>query len=241
MGSVIMRKRANRLLSRDFLKLSVLGFMLSLGAALPSARATLVIEAPDIIAAPGSSGEFDVLIRNDGPDSFDISSFTLQLTLEGGAGALFNPAPTIATTSREYIFVDSIVAMGLVDFSADAFPTDSFIAADTEFTDPFFRTIGPGDSFGLAHVFFELDPAASGPWTLTIGPGTSLSDPQGNLIDFSVRNGSVTVIPEPASAALLLIGIGSATLLPLPAFIRRHRSRRPDEPSRLMASSSIHL
>jgi hypothetical protein len=224
MEGLSMSDRPSQATRRRLVRLSVLGTLIALAINSPTASGNLVIEAPNILAAPGSPGAFDILIRNDGVDTFEISAFTLHLSLVGGPGAQFFPAPTIEPESQEYIFIDSIVAMGLVDFSSDVFPADSFVAADIEFAPPFFRAIGPGDVFGLALVFFELDLTASGTWDVSIGAGTSLSDSQANLVPFSSIHGSITTIPEPASGVLLLVGTGAAALLSLGALARRWRS-----------------
>jgi hypothetical protein len=177
------------------------------------ARAGLVISVPDVVVQQGDSGAFDVLITNEGgagDPSFDLSAFTLSLVLEGGPGVVFDVAPTIATDAP-YVFVDSAVAQGLADFSLDVFPTTSFLAADAEFDASLARTIAPGQSFGLARVFFRTSEEAWGTWRVRIGDDTSLADVDGGAIAFSTRHGVLEVVPEPASLVSLsvcAVGLG---------------------------------
>ena len=98
--------------------------------------------------------------------------------------------------------------------SFDTFPNSQFTASDFEFAAPGFRTVGPGDTFGLAHVSFTVSPTATlGTDTIAIASGTatSLSVENGNAIPFAISNGSITV-PEPCAlaqaATAAMIGLG---------------------------------
>ena len=53
-----------------------------------SCRADLVITAPNVAVAPGSSGSFDVLITSTG-GTFNVASDTVELSLLGLSGVTF--------------------------------------------------------------------------------------------------------------------------------------------------------
>lgn len=190
--------------------------------------ADLVILAPDLTVNPGDSGAFDLLIENTNPTggaSFDIAAFTAQLTWVGTPGVQFTDV-TIDTNpiTAPYIFVTSGTTMGGGPFSFDTFPNTSFTASDSEFAVPGFRTINPGEVFGLAHVSYAVDTTATpGTRDLLIDVGTSLADAAGDPVPFMAQNGSLTVgvVPEPASMALLAVGMVGLCLV-----AQRHRPAR---------------
>ncbi len=192
--------------------------------AAPPCRADVVIEAPAIAAAPGSSGSFDVLITSTG-GTFDVASDTIELTLTGPAGVTFTGVLPQANPPNSYIYVVSATTMGGM-FSFDSFPTNQFDVFDTEFGPLGHRVINSGDVFGVVNVSYSVDagatPGASG--TLALGPDTSLSDVTGANIPFTVQNGSFTIaaVPEPTSVVLLALGGVAFTLVPA---LKRTRDR----------------
>src|SRR5262245_66647446 len=63
----------------------------TLGPAVPT-RADLIIKAPNLIAGPGSSGSFDVLLVNTnapGSASYDVAADSLGLALAGPLSVTF--------------------------------------------------------------------------------------------------------------------------------------------------------
>jgi hypothetical protein len=201
-------------IARGIVKL--LGTLVVLAAVGMPCRADLVISAPNFGALSGSSGTFDILLSDNG-GSFNLSGFSLELSVSPPPGVSFTAVDT--TTATPYIFG----ALQVPPFSFDIFPNTQFTASDSDFTAPFFVTVNPGDVYGLAHVSYSVDPgAAEGPRSLAfqdLGGGTSLSDDIGNPIAFDVANGSANVVPEPASVTL--VGIGAASVL----LLRRRRAR----------------
>ena len=164
-------------------------------------RAGLLIELPTISVTPGTLGEFDVLVFNNNPmggGSYNVAGFSLELSLAGPAGVMFTGVD-IATTAAPYLFHLSgtdVPMPGSSPLSYDLFPTTTFMASDAEFAAPYFNVIAPGETYGLAHVYYVADATAgSGDLQWIVGPGTSFSDINGN-----------NVIPEPSSWVLLLSG-----------------------------------
>jgi PEP-CTERM motif len=176
-----------------------------------TARAGLVISAPTIAAAAGSSGSFDVVITNENPaggDSFFVAGHSLDLALSGLPGVMFTDV-TIAT-AIPYLFVLSGTTQGAGPLSLDSFPNTAFLTSDSEFASPGFAEIAPGKSFGIAHVSFSVGPnAASGDRGLILGAGTSLSDIAGAPVEFTTGNGmlSISAVPEPSAWLLLASGL----------------------------------
>jgi hypothetical protein len=80
-------------------------------------------------------------------------------------------------------------------------------------------TLNPGDSFLLGQVSFDgSSPPAAGPVAITFGGATGLTDPNANPLAFTTQDGGITigrastVVPEPASPVLCMVGGGSLVL-----------------------------
>jgi hypothetical protein len=201
--------------------------MATLGSAGTGRADGLVMEAPNLIAAPGSSGSFDVLLVNTNPAggaSFDVAADSLGLSLSGLLSVTFTDV-SINTVAAPYIYVTSGTTVpGGPPLSLDAFPNTQFTAADSEFAAPGFRVVNPGDTFGLAHVSFAISPTTLfGRDTIAfVTTATLLSDQNGNTIPFSLVNGSISVVPEPAA----LTEAATAALMGLGLFWWRRRGRK---------------
>ncbi len=194
----------------------------SFGLAAPCRAGGLVIELPTLTnVAPGSSGSFDVLLRDTDPagsPGYNVAEDNFELTLTGAAGFTFTNA-TI-NTSAAYIYVESTDAASGLPLSTSTFPNTDFIASDLENAPPnYYRTLNPGDVFGLANVSYTVASDASGTDALTIanvGIATTLTDINGNNIPFTVMNGAISTfaVPEPSAliqaATGLLIVLGAA-------------------------------
>jgi hypothetical protein len=174
-----------------------------------SCRAELVIVAPNVSVAPGSSGEFDVLITSTG-GSFNVASDTVELSLTGLSGVSFTGV-SIATVTPYIYGANSATTEGSA-FTFSTFPGTQFETFDFLFPSGA-ATIGSGESFGLVNVQYSVaaDAVLGATGALSLGPDTSLADASGNTVAFTASNGSITVsaIPEPSSVALLAIGCGA--------------------------------
>jgi hypothetical protein len=185
----------------------------------------LVIKAPVVVASPGTSGSFDVLLINPaGGASFNVAADSLGLSVSGPLDVTFTDV-SINTVVAPYIYVTSGTTVGGGPLSLDTFPNTQFTASDSEFASPGFRTVNPGDTFGLAHVSFTVSPTSPlGTDVISFNPlATSLTDDSGNAITASLVNGAIgTSIPEPAS----LVEAATAALLGAAAFWWRKKRRR---------------
>ncbi len=187
-------------------------------------RADLVIEAPIVTAAPGTSGSFDVLITSTG-GTFSVASDIVELSLNGLSGVSFTGV-SIATATP-YIYGGNSATTQGSTFSFSTFPAPSGTPIEVfDFLYPSgAQTIAPGDTFGLVNVQYSVDanvtPGSTG--TLTFGSDTSLADAGGNNVSFTGQGGSITIVtasvPEPASGILLAIGCAAVAF--------RFASRRP--------------
>ena len=198
--------------------------------AMPCFAAGLVIEAPTLTATPGSTGSFDLLLTNTNPTggmSYQVSSDQFMLSLSGPLGITFTGV-TIDTVAAPYIYVMPFTTVSGTPLSTDTFPNTQFTGADLEFATPAYRTVDPGDTFGLAHVSYAVSSSTpNGIDTISIAPypGSFLTDEMGNSLPFGVANGLIAVgvvVPEPwaltQAATAVLIGAGLAW--------RRRRGRR---------------
>lgn len=207
--------------------LSLAVLALTLGRTVPC-RAGLVIEAPTLYnVAPGSSGSFDVLLMNtNGPlgASYNIAGDSLDLVLSGSPGFSFTNVTINTSVSYLYsVSATSLPGSDPLNFGI-TFPNMGFTVVDSDGADPFFQTVGPGATFGLARVFYTVDPTASGTDTITIASlnvGTSLSDINLNPFPFTAVNGVISTasVPEPST----LIQTGTAVLIGLGLAWRRRR------------------
>ena len=196
--------------------------------AVPCSAGGLMIEAPNLIAPAGSSGSFDLLLVNTnttGGASYEVSADQFVLALSGPLGITFTGV-SINTVAAPYIFVTSGTTLpGGPPLSTDPFPNTQFTGADVEFASPGYRTLDPGETFGLAHVSYTV--SSSTPYgidAITIAPYPTSSLLEGDGVTqntFGIINGSITV-PEPwaltQASTAILIGLGLVW--------RRRRQRR---------------
>ncbi|MGO9601017.1 MAG: hypothetical protein ACLP7Q_23800 [Isosphaeraceae bacterium] len=185
--------------------LSVILLAASDGVSLARASG-LVIEVPNVIAPPGTSGSFDVLLADTDPvgsPGIHVAADSIGFSIDGSSGVSFTNA-TINTTSAPYIYVDSGTQGG--PLSLDAFPNTSFTASDSEFAiPPGYRLVNQGDEFGLMNVSYTVSASApNGSYSLLVDTSgtTSLSDEKVNSIPFTVQEGLFTVgtaVPGPPS------------------------------------------
>jgi hypothetical protein len=208
-GSVLIRRRHIRAVLA--LPIAIVA-ALALGLDAPC-RAGLVIQAPNITVAPGTSGSFDVLVASTS-GSFDVSTDTVELALTGLSGVSFTGV-SIATTAP-YIYGADSATFQNSTFTFTTFPGTQFEVFD------YLNALGaqkvtPQNSpFGLVNVQYSVaadaTPGATG--TLAFGSDTLLTDANGNTVLAATPNGSITIfaVPEPSAVILLAIGFSTVAL-----------------------------
>jgi hypothetical protein len=190
-----------------------------LWAAPGAARADLVLQIQDSTAAPGGTGSFDVILKNPG-GSVDVGGFGIELSVPAATGVTFTGVNTATAPAEPYIFG----TLQSPPFSFDTFPNMQFSATDSDMSPPFFVTVSPGSTFGLAHVTFAVA-AGTSPGLVPVSfvpAGSSVSDNNGSPIPSTLINGTITIvsIPEPS---LLLLAAACAGF----AYVGASRTRMP--------------
>lgn len=182
------------------------------------ARAGLIIQALDATVAPGGTGSFDVVLKDDG-GTFQISGFTVEVAVTAGSGVTFTAADTLTDSTKEpYLF--GTYQSSPLPFATDpanpgvaaSFPNNDFVAGDVSMTSPGFVTLNSGDILGLAHVSFSVDSGVPVGDTIAVtivtGGNTSLADDSGAPVAFSPSDGTIKVAATPEPSSLVLGGIG---------------------------------
>jgi hypothetical protein len=225
------RLRTGLMLSRQWRPRMALAMAIVVGAIFwtdAPCLAELVISAPNVSVAPGSSGSFDVLVTSTG-GSFQVASDTVELSLNGLTGVSITGV-SIATATEPYVYgANSATTQGST-FTFSTFPGTQFETFD--FLVPAgAQTIDSGDSFGLVNVQYSVAADATGGSTgsLTFGPDTSLADASGNNVGFDSQSGSITISSVPEPSGLTLLAIGCAAIVACSARNRRARSIQGDK------------
>ncbi len=219
----------------------------AIGHPITARAGSLVVEVvpanTNVTAPPGFAGtlELDLLNPSSNTQSFNVAGFQFELQVPGGSGVLFTNATT-STTAESYIFAGNSIANSHLGGSLliSALPpsgTSDLLGADTVMTPGSYTTLNPGNSFGLGLISFTVSAsAASGivpvsiiPFDFNTAPsGTLISDNNGGSIPFTTSDGTITiragtVVPEPSTFTLTIVGGGGGMLLSL---VLRWRDKR---------------
>ncbi len=218
----------------------------AIGHPITARAGSLVVEVvpanTNVTAGSARTLELDLLNPSSNTQSFNVAGFQFELQVPGGSGVLFTNATT-STTAESYIFAGNSIANSHLGGSLliSALPpsgTSDLLGADTVMTPGSYTTLNPGNSFGLGLISFTVSAsAASGivpvsiiPFDINTAPsGTLISDNNGGSIPFSTSDGTITVqagttvVPEPSTLMLTIVGGGGSILLSL---VLRWRDRR---------------
>jgi hypothetical protein len=192
----------------------------------PARAGSVDIVVQSTTAAPGTAGQFDVDLVNNSASAVTVAGFSVDVLLTDTTFVTFTAIDD--ATTAPYIF--SITGSQPPGFTAQLLPmeaTGNDISAGAQ-------VVNPGDTWGLAHITYLVDPSAPlgtvVPMVLEQFPqnfatgGTSLLDPTGAPIPFSGlgTNGTITVgLPVPEPASLTLLAISSVALVLGKRFVRR--------------------
>ena len=169
----------------------------------------VIISAPTVATAPGSSGVFDVLLTNNSTSAVvGIGAFSFDISTTN-PGVRFTGAST-NTTAAPYVYAgDSFAAIN--GFPLATRTGQELTASDipNDGVEPF---VGSGQTVSLGEISYVISPAAaftSVPITFS-STGTSLAGYLGSPVAFTTVNGAVSLVPEPAPLSLLGVCILAA-------------------------------
>lgn len=210
--------------SRKTLALAGVAVLLLLGTV--PAQAALILQAPAITGAVGSTGTFDIVLQNTGVVSIPIGGFSFGISTTN-PGITFTSA-TISTVAPYVFGVDSLFGPEIATTTGA-----SLVASDSPLS-VLAVAVASGATVGLGHVTYSIaGDAATGLFAITFSPAaTSLADGFGAGIPVDVLTSGtldvtavVTAVPEPASLGLT----GGPLLLAVLALRKRARavSSRP--------------
>jgi hypothetical protein len=182
----------------------------------PAARvlgdtSSLLFTAPTLTAGQGSSGSFDILMTGTAATRVHLSGESIGMTISG-SGVQFTA--TDENTATPYVFPDSLVTDtgSKLDVTGIAYPKSDFLTSDLSDAPSSVVEIDDGDTFGVVHVSYTVDPgAALGDRTLTfeaVPLDTSATDELGNEIPLTTTDGVLTVVAVPEPTCLGLIAAG---------------------------------
>jgi hypothetical protein len=175
----------------------------------PCRAGTLDIVVMSTVTPPGTAGQFDIDLVNNSASAVSIAAFSVDVLLSDTTNVTFTSIDN--ATTAPYIF--SITGSFPPGFLGNLLPME---VAGNDLSNTF-QVVNPGETWGLAHVRYLVDPAAPlgtvvgvalQPTPVFLPPpgGTSLSDPTGAGVPFSTVDGTITVgeaVPEPTSFTML--------------------------------------
>ena len=213
-------KRLSLAIRKGCLVYPILGLAV-LGAAPGRATAEMILNVSDEMVAPGESGYVDVYFNvTSGTPMLAFYMIELTLTDQQGqppSGVQFvydDPATKEFGKADNPVFPNTNAVQTVTRPSlpgAIAAANDILLSGENPIT----------DGAGLLRVAFETDLGSEGVYPVIIETDelrTNFSDGLGNLLTIHTFNdGSITVVPEPSTAVLLVTGLG------LLAYTRRRR------------------
>jgi hypothetical protein len=175
---------------------------LLLGVFAAPASAGLSLQVENATTQAGGTGSFDVVLSA-AAGSFDVSGFSVELSVDPGSGVTFTGVSENTTTAA-YIFT----TLQASPFSYGPFPAIDFTASDSDMTGTGYVTLSDTgtSTLGVEHVTFAVAPdTPAGPIlvSIVIGSNTQILDLNGGLLGFTPTGGTITVsgsaVPEPST------------------------------------------
>ena len=182
---------------------------------LTRADVMITTSATSWTVAAGGTGSFDIILTNTGRSAILIAAWNTSMESQD---PLLTFTGADGSTADAYIF-------GTVQFSplaSDTFPGSTVTVSDMNLDglgNSVNATILAGQTYGLAHVTFSIDPLATPGSTISLlfGSGTSITEEDGTPVSFvdPVGNGpTVTIaVPEPSAVVLVVLLSGVAGLM----------------------------
>src|SRR5579863_4015823 len=150
------------------------------------AKGDIVLSVESVSGAPGSTGDFDVLLTNTGSSAQNIAAFNFELTTPN-TDISFTDVTTNTTTAT-YIFPSSIFGPDITTIAAGQTVEAGDVDATFDGTD-----VAPGATYGIGNVSYSINPGASNGEIAEVDfaafTDTSLVDSQFNNVGFSSESG----------------------------------------------------
>lgn len=194
------------------------------------ARAGLVLSTPSFQANAGGSGTFEVVLSNtSATESYKVSAFGTQVSVDPASGVTFTDISTATSPASRFLFDglahDPLTALDEGPSPPEAlsspfahWATQLYFSDSTTYDGAAFpyRVVGPGENYVLAVLSYKIAPsAAPGLAALLLdltadqGGFTDVSDPDGGSFaldgEVSVSSGAVLTVasvPEPSTFVL---------------------------------------
>ena len=119
----------------------------------PSRAGSLDIVVMSTTTAPGTAGQFDIELQNNSSSAVTIGSFSVDVLLSDSTFVNFVTADN--ATTAPYIF--SITGSFPPGFGSNLLPMEA-AAFDTAASGG--QVVNPGETWGLAHIRYVVDPSA---------------------------------------------------------------------------------
>jgi hypothetical protein len=158
-----------------------------------------LLKVDDVVANRGTTGSFDVYFLEPVPDagSENLAAYNIRLDLTPQAGAAGVTITSVSRTDAAGLH-PPVLPAGVSLFSTTGTNSTSGRASSD---------VGAGDEQdidnleGVLRVFYSVDAAAMGVYSLTINPVTQFTSGTQQTIPFSPLSGTFTVsVPEPTGA-----------------------------------------
>jgi len=174
----------------------------------PVGASVVITAGSDVSISPSSNNTLDVTLTNAGLAPLTLAGFSFEIEATD-PHVTFTSATT--DTGTVYVFAGSSLFGPTISTSA---PGQTLDASDF-WGGSGGAAVAAGATVGLGHVFFDVSAGATpGPVSVMLSPfpGTSLSDPLGDIIVIgTLTNGSITIspVPEPSAMTLMLLGLAA--------------------------------
>jgi PEP-CTERM motif len=188
---------------------TIAAFVATLSILATPARSSVVFGIqPGLSAVPGSTGNtFDVVLQNSGPADVSIDTFNFEVDTTD-TDITFSQS-SVNTTTVPYIFSGNSfdVAFGLTLNTMS--PGQSMDGIDNTNTPNTFTVLGAGETLGLGSVSYDVLAIApiGSTATITFNLSNSSVSFQGDALDSTAQQGSLDIVPEPGTLAIVALGI----------------------------------
>ena len=183
-----------------------------------AANAQLILHVEDVIVnTAAGSGALELYLEETGGTNAVVSTYNVGVRLQPTGVVTFTGLA--ATQTHPSLFLgqtptDRTANAAGYNAANDRLATDDFVISGNAADAP----VQNGTRDGLFRLNFTFTPGALGVFNVNVDPlQFELADSQANPVVAVIDNGSITIVPEPATLSLLAVGAGLLA-------VRRRRS-----------------